>query len=106
MVAYTQASLSCTVCVCVCVREREGGGGGGGGEGVTTQNMTVHLVKSHLDGPVVKLSALRAEGLGFNFCLCHRDFSGSSHTSDLKIGSIGSPLGLVGLASVYCDLMR
>ena len=39
-----------------------------------------------LVGLVVKASASRAEDPGFEFCL-RRDFSGSSHTSDLKIGT-------------------
>ena len=39
-----------------------------------------------LDGLVVKESASRAEGPGFDSRL-RRDFSGSSHTSDIKIGS-------------------
>ena len=39
-----------------------------------------------LAGLVVKASALGAEDPGFESCL-RRDFSGSSHTSDLKIGT-------------------
>ena len=39
-----------------------------------------------LIGLVVKASALRVEDPGFKSCLC-RDFSGLSHTSDLKIGT-------------------
>ena len=65
---------------------------------------------------VVKASASRAEDPGLESRL-RRDFSGSSHTSDLKIGTlvaipcqapgvIGSALGLVGLVSVYCDWVR
>ena len=60
----------------------------------------------------VKSSASRAEDPGFDSCL-RRDFSGSSHTGDLKLalqwlpcqvpGVIGSALGLVGSVSVYCD---
>ena len=38
-----------------------------------------------LGGLVVKASASRAEGPGFESRL-RRDFAGSSHTSDLKIG--------------------
>ena len=38
----------------------------------------------HLVGLVVKASASRAENLGFSSCLCHEDFSRSSHTSDKK----------------------
>ena len=65
--------------------------------------------------PSVKASASGAEDPGFESRL-RRDLSGSSHTSDLKIGSpmatrqapgiIGSALGLVGPVSVYCDLVR
>ena len=40
----------------------------------------------HLIGLVVKASALRAENPGFESCLPH-DFSRSSYTSDLKIGT-------------------
>ena len=40
----------------------------------------------HLVGLVVKASASRAEDPGFESRL-RRDFSGSSHTSDLKIGT-------------------
>ena len=36
---------------------------------------------------VLKLSALRAADLGFNSCFFRRDFSGLSHTIDLKIGT-------------------
>ena len=50
------------------------------------------------------------EDPGFQSHLCG-NFSGSSHNSDLKIGTpvaalpdvIGSVLGLVGPVSVYCD---
>ena len=61
-----------------------------------------------LVGLVVKASASRAEGPGFESRL-RGIFSGSSHTSDLKIdtpGVIGSALGLVGPVSVYCDWVR
>ena len=62
---------------------------------------------------MVKASASRAEGPGFE----SRDFSGSSHTSDLQIGTPEatmpgawryreSTLGLVGPVSVYCVLVR
>ena len=62
---------------------------------------------------MVKASASGAEDPGFESRL-RRDFSGSSHTSDLKIGTpvailpgvIGSVLGLVGPVSVYCDWVR
>ena len=40
----------------------------------------------HLSGLVVKASTSRAEDPGFESRL-RRDFSGSSHTSDLKIGT-------------------
>ena len=43
-------------------------------------------VQDRLCARVVKVSALRAEGPGFESRL-RRDFSGSSHTSDLKIGT-------------------
>ena len=64
---------------------------------------------------VVMASASGAEDPGFESRL-RWDFSGSSHTSDLKIGTpvttcqapgiIGSALGLVGPVSVYCDWVR
>ena len=65
---------------------------------------------------MVKASASRAEDPGFESRL-RRDFSGSSHISDLKKlalqwlpcqapGVIGSALGLVGPVSVYCDWVR
>ena len=74
------------------------------------------LPLSHcLVGLVVKVSASRAEDPGFKSHLC-QDFSGFSHTSDLKIGTsvaplsppgvLGSVLGLVGPVSVYCDWVR
>ena len=40
-----------------------------------------------LIGLVVKASASRVEALGFESCL-QQDYSGSSHTSDLKIGTL------------------
>ena len=64
---------------------------------------------------MVKAFASRVEDPGFESRL-RRDFSGLTHTSDLKIGtpvllcqapgSIGSVLGLVGPVSVYCDWVR
>ena len=45
-----------------------------------------YLSCDRLAGLVVKTSASGAEDPGFESCL-RRDFSGSSHTSDLKIGS-------------------
>ena len=68
-----------------------------------------------LAGLVVKVSAMGAEDPGFEYRL-PRDFSGSSHTSDLKLtlqwlrcqapDITGSALGLVSLVSVYCDWVR
>ena len=67
-----------------------------------------------LVGLVVKASASKAEDPEFEFRL-RRDFSGSSHTSDIKIGTpvailplciIESALGQVVPVSVYCDWMR
>ena len=65
---------------------------------------------------MVKASALREEDPGFDSRLRCGDFSGSSHTSDLKIGTpvatlqapgvIGSALGLVGSVSACCDRVR
>ena len=60
-------------------------------------------------------SALRADDLGFSSCLCHGDFSGLSHTSDLKLAfqwllcqapDIGLAQGLVGSVSIYYDWVR
>ena len=45
-----------------------------------------HISTDCLGGLVVKASAWRAEDPGFEFCL-HPGFSGSSHTSDLNIGT-------------------
>ena len=72
---------------------------------------------AHLDrllGQVVKAPASRAEDLGFDSRFSREDFHGSSHISDLKIGTpvaalpgdIGLALGLVGPVSVYCDEVR
>ena len=44
------------------------------------------LREDRLGGPVVKVSASRVEGPGFESRL-RREFSGSSHTSDFKIGT-------------------
>ena len=65
---------------------------------------------------VVKATASRAAGLGFDSRLLHGDLSGSSHTSDLLIGTpattlqvpivITSALGLVGPVSAYCDWVK
>ena len=63
---------------------------------------------------VVKASASRAEGPGFEFRL-RRDFSGvESYQGKLALqwlpyqapGVIGSVLGLVGPVSVYCDWLK
>ena len=79
----------------------------------TYLSLSLSLSLDHLGGLVVKTSALRAEDPGFASRL-RRDFSGWSHTSDLKIGTqvatrapfvIGSALGLVGPVSVYRDWM-
>ena len=75
------------------------------------------ISKDRLVGLVVKASVSRAEDPGFDSRLCRGEFSGSSHTSDLTIGTpvaipcqapgvLGSALGLVGPVSVYCDWMR
>ena len=65
-------------------------------------------------GQGIRLESCRP---GFD-SLLHQDFSGLSHTSDLKIGTpvatlpaawhytMGSALGLSGLVSVYCDWVR
>ena len=42
--------------------------------------------KDCLAGLVIKVSTSGVEGPGFEFCLW-QDFSGSTHTSDLKIGT-------------------
>ena len=56
-----------------------------------------------------KASAPKAEGPEFESRL-RRDFSGSGHTSDLKIGTsvatLPGALGLVGPVSLYCDWVR
>ena len=69
-----------------------------------------HLLSYRLVGLVVKASASRGQDPRLESHL-RRDFSGSSHTSDLNIGTplatlarrIGSALGLVGPVSVYCN---
>ena len=65
---------------------------------------------NHLVGLVVMRPPRERKILGSNPA-CAGIFSGTSHTSDLKIGTpvatlpgvIGSELGLVGPVSVYCD---
>ena len=87
------------VCVCVCERERqrEGGGGGEGrcrkGRGGRTEGRervlrtgSLHDSGHRLLGLVVETSALRAANPVFDSRL-RWDFSGSSHTCDLKSGT-------------------
>ena len=68
-------------------------------------------IPDRLLGLVVKVSAPRAEDLGFESRL-RRDFSGSSQKMALQWlpcrapGVIGLALWLVGLVSVYCDWVR
>ena len=67
---------------------------GGPGSNATGSSSTLQshecnsmfLLPNHLVGLVGKASASRAVDLGFDSHLC-QDFSRSSHTSDLKIGS-------------------
>ena len=67
--------------------------------------------RDRLVGLVVKASASKAEDPGFGSRLRFGDFSGSSHTSDLKVGTpvatlpsvAGSTLELIGPVSVYFD---
>ena len=47
----------------------------------------IHLMKDRLTGLVVKASASGAADPGFDSRLRSGDFSGSSHISDLKIGT-------------------
>ena len=53
---------------------------------IWTPSSPLLLTRHRLAGQVVKASAPKAEGPGFKSHL-RRDFSGSSHTSDLKIGT-------------------
>ena len=60
---------------------------------------------------MVKASASGVEDLEFDSRFRCGEFSGSSHTSDLKIGTpvasvIGSAMGPVSLVSVYCGWVR
>ena len=86
----------------------------------TEPALSVHVLpylyqRERLVGLVVTASASRAADLEFGSRL-RRNCSGSSHASDLKIGTqwlpcqafgvIGSALGLISLVSVYCDWMR
>ena len=65
-----------------------GGGGGRAGRGfLRVSPFLIH----RLVGLVVKASASRAEDPGFESRL-QRDFSGSNHTSDLKIGTPAATL--------------
>ena len=71
-----------------------------------THKPTATHLSHRLVGPVVKVSASRAADPGFDSRL-RRDFSGSSHTSDIgtpvaTLALQGSALGLVGQASVHC----
>ena len=72
--------------------------------------------EDRLVGLVVKASDWRVEDPGFESHL-RRDFSRSSHTSDLKnwlssgyparrLALEGSALGLVGPVSVYCNWVK
>ena len=68
--------------------------------------------------PLLHASATGAEDPGFESPLRRDFFSGSSHTSDFKIGTpvqwlhcqvpdiIDSAMGLVGPVSEYCDWVR
>ena len=49
--------------------------------------MIEHSRRDHLVGLAVKASAWRPACSGFSSYFCHGDFSGSSHTSDLKFGT-------------------
>ena len=94
----------------------ESGGGTGFGLGLYSDGAGDEpdpTAGDHLVGLAAKASSSRAEDPGFE----SRDFFGSSHTSDLNIGTpvglpcqapgvIGSALGLVGPMSVYCDWVR
>ena len=72
--------------------------------------------RGSLVGLVVEVSASRAEDPGFDSCLRRGDYSGSSHTSDLQIGTSVTTLpdawrstvsaGTGWPVSVYCDWVR
>ena len=120
-----QSSLTHTCRSRMIVRDGGGRRGGGGGDLYfitflfssqtvlsSTRTPSIH----HLVDLMVKASASRVEDPGFETRL-RRDFSRSSHTSDLKKmalqwltcqapGVIWSVLGLVGPVSVYCDWVR
>ena len=82
----------------------------------SAQKGWLFLLPPLLVGLVVKSSASRAADPGFESRLSRGDFSGSSHTSDLKLalqrlpyrapGATGSAPRLVGPVSVYCDWVR
>ena len=55
-------------------------------ESIYQVSVLIQTVCYRLGGLVVKASASRAQDPGFEFRL-RRDISGSSHTSDLKIGT-------------------
>ena len=73
-------------------------------------------IRDRLVGPVVKASASRAEDPWLDSRLRYGDFSGLSHTSDLKIGTpvatlpgawryrVSARTGW--LVSVHCELVR
>ena len=63
------------MCVCVCVRAH------------ACVHVHVCMLPHHPVGLVVNASASRAEDIGFDSCLHCGNFSGSSHTSDLKIAT-------------------
>ena len=56
------------------------------GQRSCSSNLLSYPLTDRLVSLVVKASASRAEGPGFKSRL-RRDFSGSSHTSDLKLGT-------------------
>ena len=83
----------------VCILDYQGWwGGGGAGEGDEAATVAFSLTSAmkyclcQRVGLVVKASASRAEDLGCDSCLLLRDFSGSSHTSDLNKLKVGTPV--------------
>ena len=60
--------------------------------GPATQQVLALFSCYRLVGLVVKASALRAEDLGFYSHLSQGNSSGTSHTSDLKIGTLVADL--------------
>ena len=70
-------------------------------------NDFVGIYVDRLVSEVVKASASKAAESGFDSCLS-RDFFGSSHTSDIKIGTRMASLSgawryRVSTGTVYCD---